>query len=349
MSTNKKTEFIRNQILQQVKNGNTNPATHIGESFGMTRQAVNRHIKALVDERKLISSGTTRSRVYSIGPIRDEVQSIKLDGNVAEDLVYRKYFSWVTDDLPSNVEGILFYGFTEMVNNVIDHSEGRECIVNMHRDTNSVTLMVMDDGEGIFKRIARLCHLIDERQAILELSKGKLTTDPENHSGQGIFFTSRMFDDFVIESKGLRFDHHHNQSYDYLNEKEKHDFVEELLGTWVGMRISIDSSRTELEVFTEYTASEDDDYAFNKTVIPVKLAQFGQEQLVSRSQAKRLLARIENFKHVIFDFEDVKMIGQAFADQIFRVYRNMNPDIHIRYRNAAVDVENMIKRAESEI
>jgi hypothetical protein len=52
----------------------------------------------------------------------------------------------------------------------------------------------------------------------------------------------------------------------------------------------------------------------------VRLAKYGNDQLISRSQAKRLLARIELFKIVLFDFSGVETIGQAFADEIFRVF-----------------------------
>ena len=38
-------------------------------------------------------------------------------------------------------------------------------------------------------------------------TKGKLTTAPEKHSGEGIFFTSRALDFFEIESHHLRFSH----------------------------------------------------------------------------------------------------------------------------------------------
>ena len=39
-------------------------------------------------------------------------------------------------------------------------------------------------------------------------------------------------------------------------------------------------------------------------------------------------------------------IGQAFADEIFRVYKNKNPDIQIIPINANADVEFMIKRSQ---
>jgi len=61
--------------------------------------------------------------------------------------------------------------------------------------------------------------------------------------------------------------------------------------------------------------------ALTRQSVPVKLAQYGNDKLVSRSQAKRLLARVELFKVVMLDFTNVPTIGQAFADEIFRVFR----------------------------
>jgi hypothetical protein len=200
--------------------------------------------------------------------------------------------------------------------------------------------MILDDGEGIFKKIQRVLDLYDERHAVLELSKGKLTTDPERHSGQGVFFTSRMFDNFAIRSGSVYFTHEFNKPEDWILEHETSN-----TGTAVFMRLSNNTSRTSKQIFDNFSSG--DDYAFTKTVVPVRLAQYGEETLVSRSQAKRLLARVEKFKIVIFDFTDVNTIGQAFADEIFRVFRNQHPEIKMTQLNASKEVDQMIRRAES--
>jgi hypothetical protein len=69
--------------------------------------------------------------------------------------------------------------------------------------------------------------------------------------------------------------------------------------------------------------------------------------LVSRSQAKRLLNRFERFKVVILDFDGVQEIGQAFADEIFRVFPNSHPATEIRDLNASHQVQKMISRAKN--
>ena len=85
--------------------------------------------------------------------------------------------------------------------------------------------------------------------------------------------------------------------------------------------------------------------SFNKTVVPVALAKAGPNELVSRSQAKRLLARVDQFKIVVFDFKDVESIGQAFADEIFRVFAKRHPDIEMPVVHATKQVRDMIARA----
>jgi hypothetical protein len=84
------------------------------------------------------------------------------------------------------------------------------------------------------------------------------------------------------------------------------------------MLIRRDSTRELQTVFDDYAGP--DEFQFNKTVIPVRLAQYENEKLVSRSQAKRVLAHLERFRNVIFDFDGISSIGKAFADEIFRVY-----------------------------
>ncbi|MGP1683225.1 MAG: STAS-like domain-containing protein, partial [Giesbergeria sp.] len=81
--------------------------------------------------------------------------------------------------------------------------------------------------------------------------------------------------------------------------------------------------------------------------VPMRLAVIGTDQLVSRSQAKRTLARIEKFKFVVLDFKGVSEIGQAFADEIFRVYAKAHPEIIIAPMNESKAVAAMISRARA--
>jgi len=112
------------------------------------------------------------------------------------------------------------------------------------------------------------------------------------------------------------------------------------------MKIQQQTDRTIQGVFDEYSSGPEE-YQFNKTVIPVRLAQYENEKLVSRSQAKRLLTRIEKFQNVFLDFDGVTAVGQAFADEIFRVYAQRNPSINLVAVNMENNVARMVNKAIS--
>lgn len=340
LAKRKRSRLIRRFLLNSVKAGNQHLIHDAVETFGVTRQTVHSHLSALVKMDCLVAEGNTRGRTYQIGPQRSQSEAFPLEGLQESDVYYRD-FGFVFKSLPHEVEEICHYGFTEMLNNAIDHSDGTTARIDVDRTKDNVVIRISDDGEGIFNRIARILNLGDPRESLLELSKGKLTTDPDNHTGQGIFFTSRAFDAFYIFSGDLNFMHNDDGSKDYLlHNEQKHG------GTYVFMSIAINSDKNLSTVFNDYTGSEDEDFAFNTTVVPVKLALYEGEKLVSRSQAKHILNRVEKFKTVMLDFQGVDFIGQAFADEVFRVFARKNPQISIIPVNLTDEVERMIKVAQ---
>ncbi len=333
-------EDIRRYILDNVDKYPKDISRVTADKFGITRQAVNKHIKRLIEENALLDSGKTRNRTYKLCPLLQWRGSYQITIGIAEDVVWTDDIRSVLGQLPDNVIEIWQYGFTEMFNNAIDHSGGTQITVDLRKTASTTEMMIFDDGVGIFRKIRNSLNLLDDRHAILELSKGKLTTDPSRHTGEGIFFTSRMFDSFDILSQGVFFSHQFGDDSDWILERER-----EIAGTGVWMKLHNHTARTSRKIFDQYSSG--DDYGFNKTVVPVDLARYGDEQLVSRSQAKRLLARIEVFKVVIFDFANVKIIGQAFADEIFRVFKNTHPNISLSWIHANSEINRMITRAQS--
>jgi STAS-like domain of unknown function (DUF4325) len=260
--------------------------------------------------------------------------------SLAEDVVWDLDLKPFFAEFDRNVRDIWYFGFTEMFNNAIEHSEASKILVTLNQTAISTDLSIADDGAGIFHKIQTALNLHDERLAVLELAKGKFTTQPANHSGQRIFFTSRLFDQFEIRSGRVYFSHQWGADEDWIKEVREYE-----AGTIVSLMLQNNTQRTSKELFDQFTV--DDDYGFTKTVVPVSLAQL-DESLVSRSQAKRLLARIEQFRVVVMDFKDVEEIGQAFADEVFRVFRNQHPEVEINSINASQNVQKMIRRAESD-
>ena len=95
----------------------------------------------------------------------------------------------------------------------------------------------------------------------------------------------------------------------------------------------------------------DDEGGFNSWYdeehVPLRLATFGDESLISRSSGRRVLSRAEKFDEVTLDFSGIRTVGQAFADEIFRVFQRNHPEVILRPINANTQITSMISRARS--
>ena len=337
-----RTDNTRTMILRNIGAFNDPRAAQIAEQAGISRQAVYKHLRALVAEGLVEQKGSSSKREYDL-PILNRLERIFSLKGLDETFAWQEIAVPFLDDIATEERKICQFGFTEMVNNAIDHSEGTQMTAKIKRTSVSVAMSIEDDGIGIFEKIAAALELSDPRLAILELSKGKFTTDASRHSGEGIFFTSRMFDIFIVRSKLLRFIHHNflgPGQEDWLVEEEQKNTP----GTQFFMELFMPTDRTMESVFQQHT---DDDSAFSRTHVPLTLAQIGKDFLISRSQARRVLSRFDRFKEVMLDFAGVPTIGQAFADEIFRVFKRQKPEIRVVHMNANPQVSRMIKRAQA--
>ena len=331
-------EDIRRFILEHVEKHPNDVAKLASEHFKITRQAVNKHLRRLIFEKSLTEAGETRKRTYKLAALVEWRKIYTISPELEEHVVWDQDVSSVLQPLPEKVMDIWHYGFTEMLNNAKDHSGGTMILVKISKTAVTTEMMIGDNGIGIFKKIQEAFNLPDQRYAILELAKGKLTTDPSRHTGEGVFFSSRMFDRFSIGADKTYYGHKLGDDSDWVMDWGN-------AGTTVFMELSNHTARTPKKVFDQYSSS-DEDYGFNKTVVPVNLAQYGNDKLISRSQAKRVVSRLELFKTILFDFTGVPSIGQAFADEIFRVFANEHPTISVLSIHANSEVQRMIARVK---
>ncbi len=311
------------------------------EHFTITKPTVIKFINQLIEEKQISVTGKTKDREYTPLPINSKPQVYEIAPSLDESKMW-KDFSTLFTELPDNIYKICQYGFTEIANNALEHSEGQYISIQVDRFFDQIEIFIGDDGIGIFKKICQKYNLDDPTQSILELAKGKLTTDPKHHTGEGIFFTSRAFDSFFIRSHNIVF-LHTDSGFDFQDQVD--NVVE---GTTVSMEISLGSKKSIQKIFDEY-ANQENGYGFDKTIVPVHLALLGNDQLISRSQARRVLSRFDRFKRVVLDFKGVQFVGQSFADEIFRVYPTEHPEVSIFYIEANKQVEKMILRAKGNI
>ena len=236
-------------------------------------------------------------------------------------------------DPGSDATHIMEYAFEEMVNNAIEHSEGTEARATWWVTPSTLAFQVADDGVGALAKLRRGHGLPDDLSAIQELSKGKRTTDPEAHSGQGIFFTSKAVDRFSLEANRWRW------TVDNDIGDQTVDATPIAVGTMAVCRISKNTQRSMAEVMTAYQH----DLAFDRTRPSVKLVTYGT-RLVSRSEAKLLTEGLDRFSEVDMDFAGVDAVGQGFVDEVFRVWAAAHPSTRVVPVNMAPAVDFMVTR-----
>jgi DNA-binding Lrp family transcriptional regulator len=313
-------------------------ASDATRATGLSRVAVSRRIKKLADAGYLVRHGAGTRQTYSTGAHRFWLRTIPRSEamRAGEWQLWEAHVGPLMQGLPGNIVNIASICLTEIVNNAMDHSQAKTLRVGAHVYGGRVQLAVMDDGIGIFKKIAGALDLFDERLALLELAKGKYTTAAEGHSGIGIFISSRMLDGFLLHSRGISYAPRTPPAADLSFRWIALEGY--TAGTIALMDIGLDSPRTAQSVYDRYFSPDEvGGDAFHTTEVPVKLAQLSS-QLISRSQGKWVVERATQFKTVILDFEDVDMVGQAFLDEVFRVFATSHPEVRLVPVRLAPDV-----------
>lgn len=309
-------------------------AGEVARAAGVTRQAAHYHLSRMVSTGELLRTGAGRGTRYIRNADLDRLYALR---GLEEDLVWREVSGALSaiDGAAPNVRSILTYAFTEMLNNAIDHSQGDEARV-MAWTHGSTAFEVHDDGVGVYRHLRERLGLEDDFAALQQLVKGRETTAPERHTGEGIFFTSRAVDRFELDANGLRWSVDTIRHDHAVGEAPAHP------GTRVRWEVDPFSPRTLDEVFAPFV--DPDSLRFERTVVPLRLFPT-EEGFISRAEAKRLSRNLERFREAVLDFSGVDEVGQGFVDELFRVWARDHPGTRLVPINMSPVVERVVLRA----
>lgn len=230
---------------------------------------------------------------------------------------------------------VLEYVCTELLNNIVDHSQASSAQVAFDWNSNSVALRIEDNGRGIFEVLRESQGLQSIEDAALLLLKGKVTSDPQRHTGEGLFFSARACEWFSLQSSSLGLGLEWPGGWMFQTPNEV------VNGTRIRARISRVAVPDMKRLFDEFCPQPD--LRFTRTVVQVGLLRHTDGDLVSRSQGKRLVMGLDKFSSVTFDFSGVQQMQQGFADEVFRVWHLAHPHIGISVIHVADDVDRMLK------
>lgn len=315
-------------MLELLRRRGTLQTADAVQALGVSRMTAYRRLRELVDRKLVVSKGRGPSASYELASARLRLATEGLDEHEVAtrlDPALRALFPLSAPDAAA-----INFGLTEMVNNAIDHSGGRHVVVEARRRGPWLELEITDDGAGVFATLRTKLGLESDRDALVQLEKGKVTTMPAGHSGEGIFFTSKIAHRFRLESGALA----------WVVDNERDDRGIELVkparrGTRVLLAFKPGEIEPYEQVFARFTRGAE--HRFAKTRVTVRLVDSG-EALISRSEAKRIVAGLEKFEQVTLDFSGVSHVGQGFVDEVFRVFGAAHPTIEIEpiHMDAAV-------------
>jgi anti-sigma regulatory factor (Ser/Thr protein kinase) len=310
-------------------------AERAGCGIGKARSLV----KQLAELGWLQATGDGRKLRYAPGRLRQIVQRYPLTG-LSEDVPWARDFA-PHFEMTKNVRQMAQHAFTELLNNAIDHSEGEFVTVSMRQTPAHLQLLVSDDGRGLFDKIREGFDIEDPAMAMLELSKGKLTSNPDRHTGRGLYFTSRLADVFDLHANAVAFQH---REWDPCSWKSGRAMRQQ--GSAIYLAIALDTART-LDDVMRSASIDAQGYGIDRTTLSLRLIANEDIALESRAQARRVAARLTEFKQAELDFNGIDHIGQSFADELFRVFARNQSAVQLVVKNATPRVTAMIDLARA--
>ena len=306
--------------------------------FGISRQAIHKHMNNLIRAKKVIAHGNTKGRYYQLMPTVNYSKTIDINDKPPQEIL-KDFVSIHLKSLSGNIQEIIEFSIGALLNNIFDHANALKIYLKIFITHEQTHFIIADNGIGIFDHIRSGLNLKSTELAALELAKGDLTTDSNRYSGGELNTIIHLFDLVTIDSSG--------QSLKYSNYDDdwQIDYSVQQKGTRIHLQIESSSKRTCATIFDRILKRED-----KKIRIPLNLLDISEYKIVnSRSQAKSALRNIQKFNKIEFDFNKIDLIGPAFADELVKNVKSRNKAASIEWINCNETVDLLMKRAVSRI
>ncbi len=342
--TEKKRQEIRKYILRKIAQRDGAVIEKAMDSFGISVTTVKRYLKEALDAG-IIEAAYGEECPYRLIQKEYRVSVSLEESGIEEDVLYDCHIAPYLKGCNEKARSIWQYCCSEILNNAIEHSKGTRLGIVVQCNALNTTVVISDDGAGVFFTLTE--YMRDNgwahpraEDALIELYKGKITCDRRHHSGEGIFFSSKMVDSFILWSDSLILKYMCSNTSESIR-SHLAAYASKLWkeSTMVMMTLENETERKAGKIFDTYS---DVDEGFVKTLIPVKEACISGEP-VARSQARRICHRLDEFQKVVLDFSNVTMMGQGFADELFRVYAEAHPAVMLCPVNMLPQIERMIR------
>lgn len=339
--TEVKRREIKKYLLRKIDEDDKELVYKVADAFGISTTSVKRYIDAEITAGHIVHNSNVKCG-YTLCFYEKKLEyDIEKLSDREDTIIFDDLFPFM--QVNDKASHIWSYTLPEIFNNSLEHSKGKKINAIIRKCCLYTVIVIADDGIGVFNNVRLAMEKFGfknptNEDALAELYKGKFTSFPERHSGEGIFFSMRMMDKFLLWSDGIVLKGGYSENTSMIK-SHLLAYASRLMGkgTMVVMCLENETLRESREIFDKYS---DVDEGFYKTYIPIRDICFEKDP-VARSQARRICLRLESFKEVIFDFMNVDFMGQGFADEIFRVFHNAHPEVTLTPVNMNAEVQKM--------
>ncbi|MBI87343.1 MAG: hypothetical protein CMG63_04600 [Candidatus Marinimicrobia bacterium] len=326
---------IKKFILDNLSNHQKDIIQTAISKFGVSRQAVHKHMKSLINDNKVLAHGVTRGRYYELVPTVNFSKSFNIDQFSSDLEIIKKHIIPNFKSLSKNIYEILEFSASVLISNVIEHSGATKIYCKIYINHDNAHFVVSDNGVGVFGKIAQKLKLNDVKLATLELAKGRLANDPEDLACAELNAVVRSFDEAKIESSKIALSYRSNdQKWKINNSVQKY-------GSRIHLIINPLSKKTCSETLFQVFNNE------NKHVrIPLNLLQISNVRVMNSSNyVLNALRNVKGYKKVEFDFQNINLIGPTFANALIINTLKDNHSAEINWINSNETIDLLMARA----
>jgi DNA-binding transcriptional ArsR family regulator len=196
------TESIREYILDCVASGPRSVARQVAQAYGISRQAANRHLDALVDAGSIEQAGQTRSKEYRLRHTSLLNREIRVTPVLDPERLWDDHIAPVLAGDRAAVRDLCRGAFGELIRNVIEHARASWINLAFSTTARHIDVTVADDGRGIFSRVAERIGGAGPRETAMLWSR-HANARSVDFPGSRLALLARNFESFTISSSGV--------------------------------------------------------------------------------------------------------------------------------------------------
>lgn len=197
-----RTRSIQHYIVEHVDDDPRGIARRVAQAYGISRQAANRHLDALVGAGVLEEAGHTRARAYALRRSSAMSRELRVTPVLSSSRVWADVMAPILAGDRAIVRETCRGIFKELVENAIRHAGASWISIELVTSARQIDLTVSDDGRGIFDALAERFMVATARDAAEEFARQAQLRSMDSPAAR-LMLLARGAEAFAITASGI--------------------------------------------------------------------------------------------------------------------------------------------------